>query len=314
MAKGLQPESSTHQESCRDQSQLHIIKEALRKHMLPLLTFTEIAALGSTCTDWHHIIALTHVQQLPARCLEGLLPPAISSKRPFCKVLQQQGSLMAKLKGREPLNPVVLQLDVASNRVCKLAWSPQTDLDMPSQWIQVMQRPAKESSGGKTAEAHMIATVVDLHACQRESPCSKTPLQPARTMLNHLHSAQEPDDMSVTWTIDGRQIAILMWPFLMPTYPEVDRTSCRLLLVNANSCADISASSHLSLKGPVRLLSHRAAMLCSGLNISQMLRLVTSSQTWLWLIAFRICKCYTKRMLLQICCLLRLRIWYLMAS
>ena len=251
MAGRLQAKCSTHHESSWDQRQLHIISEALQKHMLPLLTFTEIAALSGTCTDWHHIIALTPVEQLPARCLEGLLPPGITSNKLFNMVFQQQGNLMVKLKGREPLNPDVVQLDVVpGNRVCKVAWSPQRDLDRPSQWIQVMQRPIRESRGGETAEPHMIASVVDLRACQHDKSQSQTLMQPAPLVLTHLHSAQEPDNMSATWAIDGKHIAILTWPFLMPTYPEIDRTSCRLLVTKANGHDHISALRHHALRGP----------------------------------------------------------------
>lgn len=220
----LQPKDSRSQGCSWNQSQLHEVSGPLRKHLLPLLNHRHVLALGSTCTHWHHVIALTPIQQLSARCLEAFLPPKITSSRPLCEVLQQQGKVIAKLKGIVPFIPSLLQLDFPdepkngariNTHYQQVAWSPQTDLDRPSQWVAIVQLQVRKQPA---YDDRTRLVVLDLASCQhavgQAQPCP-TPSQHPLAVQSHLglqQSARKFQSMSATWTIDPMHIATVSLP------------------------------------------------------------------------------------------------------
>ena len=207
-------------------AKLHGVSDALRQHMLPHLTSLELFDLSQTCTAWHDIIGQTKVQQLPATSLEGLLPSGLTSKKCLREALQQQGTVMAKLRGKVPSNSVPQGLSFPGHAVQQIAWCPQQDLDSPSQWILVHQLRPSLIGNSRSDQLMVQVDVVDTIPTQPAHPVQQASrLHPAEPMAAaeqehahvHIHSAargllRSTESTHAAWTADGRHIAMVSPP------------------------------------------------------------------------------------------------------
>ncbi|KAK9824967.1 hypothetical protein WJX74_011063 [Apatococcus lobatus] len=129
-----------HQQRCHawDASRSYEISHIMRRYLLPHLPFQAIMALSRTGYDWHQLITTTSLQQLPTAALAQILPAGLRSQQPFLEVLQQQATLLAKLRGKRAATTLPLKSSFSTHGpVTGLSWSPQSDLSSPSQWLQV---------------------------------------------------------------------------------------------------------------------------------------------------------------------------------
>ena len=267
-------------------ARLHEASEAIRQHMLPLLTFSEVARLSRTCMDWHQLISTTPVHQLSAECRRGLLPAGVTSYRSFREVLQLRSALMARLRGQLPPNISMRCLSLPGHALKNVSWSPQTDQDQPSQWIQTMQLQYEPSE--EAFDDVWSIDVVDLASCQPAKPQAQvqgdcTEQFPAqlsgqatsltcdfaletapRAAFCPLHVAWARQQASATWTADGMHLVVLARPVqgrpvvtIDPACqpetsqeamdPQISLMWGTLLVVDAVSRSEVAASSKLAL-------------------------------------------------------------------
>ena len=118
---------------------LHEAAGAAQEHLLAELNLRTLMALSRTCRAWHHLIATCPFSQLLPSIQHQLLPSGLSAQEPFRDVLQQRADLVARLRGKKPLNHHLQQLAYTGRSMWGLSWSPQSDLSQPSRWLRVLE-------------------------------------------------------------------------------------------------------------------------------------------------------------------------------
>ncbi len=148
---------SSNGQPCRARS-LHCwqqASEALREHLFPHLSLPTLMALSRASSDWHQLISTTPPTQLAGHQRRDLLPHGMISHQPLCEVLQERGSLVARLSH----DTVPYQHSESHVQgTCFLSWSPQPDISRPSQHI-LISRPQAERGH---QEYERDASVLDL--------------------------------------------------------------------------------------------------------------------------------------------------------
>ena len=155
---------SSYGQPCRAPS-LQQASEALREHLLPHFGFPTLMALSRASSDWHQLIVTAPFTQLAGHAIRDLLPHGMNSRQPLCEVLQERGSLVARLRrDYKPLqhashDKVPYQHPESHVQgMCILSWSPQPDISQPSQYILVL-RPL---TGPYYQRYECIATILDI--------------------------------------------------------------------------------------------------------------------------------------------------------
>ncbi len=153
---------------CRARS-LQQASEALREHMLPHLGLSTLMALSRACSDWHQLIFTTPLDQLARHQNRDLLPHGMTSHQPLGEVLQERGSLVARLrhdhKPRQHASHDTVPYQHPESHVqgmCILSWSPQPDISQPSQHILISRPWTDPYYQGY----ERITSVLDLHTGQ----------------------------------------------------------------------------------------------------------------------------------------------------
>ncbi len=231
---------------CRARS-LQQASEALREHMLPHLGFPMLMALSRASPDWHQLISTTPLAQLSGHVSRDMLPHGMYSHQPLCEVLQERGSLVARLRrDHKPLQQA--SHDTVPHQhseshvqgMCILSWSPQPDISQPSQHILILrpwtdpyyqghERIASildlptgwqiESHAGRSRGASMEAATVAVgpsqeSALRRTERHSSDMVQP-RDQQEAQESISEPcinirHAASAAWASDGRHAIITL--------------------------------------------------------------------------------------------------------
>ena len=153
---------------------LHQADEALREHLLPYLSFPMLMALSRASSDWHHLIFTTTLTHPAGHANRKMLPCGMISHQSLREVLQERGSLLARLRRQHKPgyaigvdashDPAPMQNPTRCHEqgMCILTWSPQPDISQPSQHILIsgLQTYVNSDSGFQGYER--IASVLDL--------------------------------------------------------------------------------------------------------------------------------------------------------